>query len=87
MGGGEFAQWKALYEVEGFGGRRSDAQVALLATILANTHRDPKSKALTVQDFMPDWWKPFTPISSKSLAAKFRSMASSLGIEQVGPHV
>lgn len=83
MGGGEFARWKALYEVEGFGGRRSDAQTALLATILANTHRAANSKAFTLQDFMPDWWKPHTAVSPKSLAAKFRALVSAAGIEQV----
>lgn len=89
MGGSEFAQWRALYEVEGFGYRRMDMQFALLAVILANSNRDPHKSAFKFEEFIPDYWSRLVPATGLSLAAKFRALAQAKGIEQQvdGPHV
>lgn len=51
----EFAEWMAFSKVEPFGAEAEDRRFAVLATILANVNRDPKSKPepFTEADFFP----------------------------------
>ena len=55
----EFLDWVALYSIEPWGDVRSDMGAALVATLLANTHRDRKKrvKPFSPEDFMPKFWK------------------------------
>ena len=51
----EFAEWRAFERLEPFGSPAAHWRSALIATMLANIHRDPKkSKAFKLADFLPD---------------------------------
>lgn len=43
------------YDVEPFGDARADVRSAIIASVVANSNRDPKKrkKAFTIEDFMP----------------------------------
>jgi hypothetical protein len=51
----EYQRWQAFDEVEPIGDRRGDIQAAIVASLIANVHRDRKRqpKAYTLEDFMP----------------------------------
>lgn len=51
----EFAEWMALYDLELFGDRRADLRAAIVASTVANAHRNPKKRrrAYSPEDFMP----------------------------------
>ena len=55
----EYVDWVALWQIEPWGDARGDMQAALVATLLANAHRDRKKrqKPYEPQDFMPKFWK------------------------------
>ena len=48
----ELIEWFQFLALEPHGERRADVHAALICTVLANIHRDPKREALTIQDFM-----------------------------------
>lgn len=54
----EFVEWQFFAEKEPFGGRRGDVQAAMVATTVANAHRDAKKrkKPFGVAEFMPEYW-------------------------------
>lgn len=51
----EFAEWMALYDLELFGDRRADLRAAIVASTVANAHRNPKKRrrAYSPEGFMP----------------------------------
>jgi hypothetical protein len=55
MSSAEFAEWAAFYQVEPFGEVRSDVRSAVVASTIANVHRDPKRrrKPWGLLEFMP----------------------------------
>lgn len=55
----EFMRWAAFWEAEPWGDTRGDVQAALLASILANAHRDVKKHPhpYGLKDFLPKWWR------------------------------
>lgn len=54
MSAEEFAAWQAFYAVEPFGGMRIDLAGGVIASTVANAHRDPKrGRPFAPRDFMP----------------------------------
>lgn len=70
----EYLDWLALWQIEPWGDARGDMQAAVVASLLANVHRDKKKrvKPFTPQDFIPDFWKRMQAASQRptGLAAK-----------------
>lgn len=66
----QLAEWLALYAVDPWGEQRADLRSGIVASTLANIHRDPKQKPqpFTAQDFMP-----YAERKPVSLASKVRS--------------
>ena len=54
----ELAEWQAYYRLEPFGQERADLRAGIVASTLANIHRDPKRKAFAPEDFMPRFEGP-----------------------------
>lgn len=50
----QFREWEEYYSVEPWGDDQHEARNGLLCTLLANIHRDPKTRpqAFQVKDFM-----------------------------------
>lgn len=61
-------RWIAYNRVEPFGQWRSDYRMALLASVFANCHRDPKRRPQPFRpsDFMPEF-EPAPPDDGKGL--------------------
>lgn len=58
MSSREFSEWQAFQRLEGMlGPARDDFRAGLIASVIANTSRDPKRhpKAYEPQEFIPDW--------------------------------
>lgn len=50
----QFRYWLAYYELEPFGEERGDLRAGIIASTIANVHRDPKKgKAFRPDDFTP----------------------------------
>jgi len=51
----ELAEWAIFYQSEPFGEARADVRSAIIASVVANSNRDPKKrkKAFTIEDFIP----------------------------------
>lgn len=74
----EYLDWVALWHIEPWGDARGDMNAAMVASLLANVHRDKKKrvKPFTPQDFIPDFWKTMrgaagqrpTGLAAKALA-------------------
>lgn len=60
MSGRELAEWMAFYQVEPFGDVRGDLQAGIVASTLANIHRDQKKrpKPYGPEEFMPKFDRP-----------------------------
>lgn len=50
----QFVGWMRYYSVEPFGEERADLRSAIVASVIANTHRDPKKRPepFSPRDFM-----------------------------------
>ncbi len=75
----EFAGWIAYERIEPSEPKRSDIQTALLATIIANSVRDPKKKPtpFKVEDFLLDFeLKEVKPMTVEELKAQMESIFS-----------
>lgn len=61
----------AFYQIDPFGGVRGDVQAGMIASVLANIHRDTKKRAkpYEVTDFMP-----FAERKKERLADKVRNV-------------
>lgn len=55
MSSREFAEWAAYWSLEPWGWEADSWRTAMLASIIANTARDPKKRRrpFTVDDFLP----------------------------------
>ena len=55
----ELTEWMAFYQIEPFGAERGDLQAGIVASTVANVHRDPKKKREPFKpaDFMPEFGK------------------------------
>ncbi|MFM2465147.1 hypothetical protein P0D87_16005 [Paraburkholderia sp. RL17-368-BIF-A] len=49
----EFAHWMAYYNIEPFGDPIADVRMGMVASTMANIHRDPKRPAFEPADFIP----------------------------------
>jgi hypothetical protein len=51
----DVAEWKAYYSIEPFGEARADLRTGILASLIANVHRDRKKRPepFVPEDFMP----------------------------------
>ncbi len=75
----QFNEWIAYAELEPFGEERADLRMAILASLIANTNRDPKKKSTPyeVNDFMPQFEKK-EPISKEDAIATIDAMMTAL---------
>lgn len=48
----EFMEWAAYYQTDPWGGERGDLQAAIVASTIANVHRDPKKPAFKLDNFL-----------------------------------
>jgi hypothetical protein len=55
IGSSQLQEWLAFAALEGFGERRADLRMGIIASTIANVHRDPKRKPSPFKpaDFMP----------------------------------
>ena len=53
------SEWMAFYQLEPFGDARGDLRAAIVASTVANAHRDPKKRrrAFRPDEFMPQFEK------------------------------
>lgn len=60
MSARELSDWIAFARVEPFGEERADLRSGIIASVIANAHRDRKKRAqpYTPADFMPRFDKP-----------------------------
>lgn len=49
----QFTAWMSYANVQPFGDRRADLRAGIIASTIANAHRDPRKPALQPSDFMP----------------------------------
>lgn len=49
----EFAHWMAYYNIEPFGTPIENLRMGIVASTMANIHRDPKRPAFAPADFIP----------------------------------
>ena len=87
----EISEWLAFAQREPIGGERSDFQAALVASVVANAHRDPEQRRepFAPADFIPDWWEA-EPVeaeqSVKTQIAIVELLNAALGGEDLRPH-
>ncbi len=55
------AEWGCICEAQEIREERVDCRAALICAVLANCHRDPKSRPLRPADFMPRKRRQQTP--------------------------
>ena len=57
MSSAEMAEWMAYAMIEPFGESRADLRMGIIASLLANIHRDPKKRrqAYKPEDFIPQF--------------------------------
>lgn len=48
----ELDDWAAYWRIEPWGAWRDNLHAGLIASVIANAHRKPSTRALTYQDFM-----------------------------------
>jgi hypothetical protein len=77
------ADLAALREAREAADRREDARFALVCSVLANCHRDPKRRArpYQVEDFMPR----SNEHSQKEFDAKLKRLAAMSGVRVIKP--
>jgi len=81
----EFAEWMAYYSLEPWGEERADLRAGIIASTIANRHRDPKreKEAYKPQDFMPLLQRPSAAdtltASIKQGFAKFKKQVKARG--------
>lgn len=52
MSSAEFLEWMVYYGLEPFGELRGDLRAGVIASTIANVHRDKKSKSFKPSDFL-----------------------------------
>lgn len=58
MGIDEFMMWNEYDKIDPIGKERDDLNMGIIASTIANVNRDPKTKAMTAEQFMPKYDKP-----------------------------
>lgn len=48
----DFHEWMAFYQIDPWGDQRGDVQAGVIASTLANIHRDKHATPFTPRDFM-----------------------------------
>lgn len=61
----QFAEWSALYAQAPWGEDRADLRTGILASTLANIHRNAKARPFVPQDFMP--YAPRPPMAAAEI--------------------
>ncbi len=73
------AEWQAYYLVEPWGEERADLRAGIVASTVANVHRDPKQAAFEPADFMPQFAEPEPPGDAGTLAEKWARVVAAFG--------
>ena len=71
----EFAEWQAFYRLSPWGDERADLRAGIIASTVANVHRDRKSRSYKPADFIPRYG-PVRPQSPGVLLAKMQAFAA-----------
>ena len=79
MSSREYNDWLALASFEPIGDRRGDLQAAIIASTIANVHRDEKKKddPFQFKDFMPQFIKEI--VEDKPWQALLKAAESAFG--------
>lgn len=74
MTSAEIAEWMAYAQLEPFGEERADLRAGIIASTIANVHRDPKQrkKPYTAEEFMPKFERQEK--SPQSVAEKIKAV-------------
>lgn len=80
MSAAEFYEWWALYEHDPWGESRADLRMGILASTIANRHRDSRREPrYTPQDFLPHFGEtpeaPVPPPAHQPLCATRQTSA------------
>lgn len=73
----QLAEWFAYANLEGFGDRRADMRMGILASLIANVNRDPKRKPSPFKpgDFIPRIKEDDDRLKERDLRAALDSIA------------
>jgi hypothetical protein len=69
----EFNEWAAFYEKDPWGDQRADVRAGIIASTLANIHRDKHAKAFLPQDFMWFAERPDVHIDESEIERKIET--------------
>lgn len=72
----EFAEWCAFSNIKPFYIDTTEYMLAVVASILANVHRDKKSRPFSPEDFMPSYDSKKEYDSPEEMELKLRGMFS-----------
>jgi len=76
----EFVEYLAYFQVEPWPEERADINTAIIASILANTVRDSKTrpKPFTIQDFIIQYWKNTAREATQQSVERMKATMSAL---------
>lgn len=81
----EFSEWQAFYGIEPWGEERADLRMGIMASVIANAHRDPKkSRPFKPRDFMPNFDPPKQQ-DVRTMEARLRAYAIAKGAKIITP--
>ena len=69
----EYAEWRALYELDPWGEERADLRAGIIASTIANVNRG-KGKSFSPGDFMPEFDKPVRTLQTPQEMAAVLTM-------------
>lgn len=77
MGARQLFEWFAFAALEGFGERRADMRMGILASLIANVHRDAKRKVSPYKpgDFIPKIKEDADKIAERELKMALDSVS------------
>lgn len=74
----QLLEWIAYAEVEPFGEERGDVRAAMLAATTYNIHRGRRTRARSIEDFMP--FRAAKPRGDRMTPAKTAMLKNFLGV-------
>ena len=83
----EFTEWMAYFSLQPFGHYREDLRTGILASLIANIHKDKSRANFKPRDFMPFVDNPddqlIEPRSAEEEAALVEGFINSLGMKVI----
>jgi hypothetical protein len=76
----DIAEARAMYNLEPWDGLRGDVQAGIVASTIANVHRGTNQPAVSLRDFLIDWFKlPPQPQDPAAMAEVLKAVTLALG--------